>query len=159
MILTQRDQQGQGEMRMIMAWLTLTCLLGACTDRREPPGAEPYIIRNDGGGQLISAEADRAMLFAWGGRVEIRGYCRSACLMFTTLPNACLHPRARLGFHGANVNVGPIGNQQMAKYMRNGIREKYLAEWQHIPFTEIHTITAREYVALDPQTKICRRRE
>ena len=43
----------------------------------------------------------------------------------------------------------------MAKYMRNGVRKKYLEEWQFIPPTEIHRITAEEYVALDPETKLC----
>lgn len=143
---------------MVFSWLALACTLVACNDRRPPPTEEPYIIRRDGGGQLISAEADRAMLLAWGGQVEIRGYCRSACIIFTTLPNACLGRHLKLGFHGANVNVGPIGNEQMAKYMRGGVRQKYLSEWQYVPFTEIHEITAREYVALDTKTKLCPRR-
>ena len=143
------------DIHMITTWLTLACVLGACTDRRPPPTSEPYVMMNDGGGQLISAEADRAMLRAWGGRVEVRGRCNSACIIFTTLPNACIESGAKLGFHGSNVNVGPIGNQQMAKYMRGGVRKRYLAEWQFIPPTDIHQITAQEYVRLDPKTKIC----
>ena len=139
----------------MLAWLTMACSLVACTDRRPEPTTEPYVIRRDGGGQLISAEADRAMLLAWGGRVEIRGYCNSACVIFTTLPNACLGPRLDIGFHGSNVNVGPIGNEQMAKYMRGGVKRRYLEEWQHIPHTEIHKITAEEYVRLDPRSRIC----
>lgn len=138
-----------------MLWFAIACQMGLCTDRRPPPTAEPYVIHRDGGGQLISAEADRAMLLEWGGRVEIRDYCRSACVIFTTLPNACLGPASTIGFHGSNVNQGPIGNQQMARYLRGGIKAKYLAEWQFIPPTEIHMISAREYVKLDPQTKIC----
>ena len=143
----------------MLAWLTMACSLVACTDRRPEPTTEPYVIRRDGGGQLISAEADRAMLLAWGGRVEIRGYCHSACIIFTTLPNACIGPRLTIGFHGSNVNVGPIGNQQMAKYMRNGVRRMYLNEWQKIPPDDIHIISAREYVRLDPETKLCPRRQ
>ena len=144
-------------MRML-AWFTLVCALTAsCTDRRPAPTDEPYIIRRDGGGQLISAEADRAMLLAWGGRVEIRGYCYSACIIFTTLPNACLGRGLSLGFHGSNVNVGPIGNQQMARYMRGGVKRKYLEEWQYIPPTDLHRISAQEYVQLDPRTKLCDR--
>lgn len=143
----------------MFAWVSLICAFAACTDRRDPPTEEPYVIRRDGGGQLISAEADRAMLARWGGRVEIRNYCYSACVIFTTLPNACLGRKARIGFHGSNVNVGPIGNQQMAKYMRNGVRRMYLNEWQKIPPDDIHIISAREYVRLDPETKLCPRRQ
>lgn len=127
----------------------------ACNDRRPAPTDEPYIMWHDGGGQLISAEADRARLIAWGRRVEIRGSCASACVIFTTMPNACVGPKAKIGFHGSNVNVGPIGNQQMARYMRGEVKRMYLAEWQHIPPTEIHWITAAEYQRLDPAVKFC----
>ncbi|WP_458789977.1 hypothetical protein [Yoonia sp. MH D7] len=127
----------------------------ACNDRRDAPVDVPHIIRNDGGGQLISAEADRARLLAWGKPVEIHGTCASACVIFTTLPNACVRPDARIGFHGSNVNIGPIGNQQMARYMRGAAKTRYLAEWQYIPPTEIHWIDAQEYQRLDPDVKLC----
>jgi len=129
----------------------------ACTDRRPAPTVEPYVIRRDGGGQLISAEADRADFLRWGGQIEIRGYCASACVIFTTLPNACIGQGARIGFHGSNVNVGPIGSQQMAAYLRGEAKRKYIAEWQYIPQTEMHWLTAQEYQALDPQIKLCPR--
>lgn len=137
--------------------LALCCLvaLAGCTDRRPLPDGDVYVIRNDGGGQLISAETDRAVLRLWGGPVVIAGYCNSACLMFTTLPNACLAPDLVLGFHGANVNVGFVGNRQVAKYLRNGVRQRFEEDWQFVPFTEIHRITAADYVALDPETQIC----
>jgi len=141
-----------------MVSATLLCLLVACTDRRDAPvGAETYVIRNDGGGQLISAEADRAMLAVWSGPVRIEGKCNSACLMFATLPNACVAPDARMGFHGSNVNVGPVGNRQMARYMRGEVRQRYLAEWQHIPYDQIHIVSGSEFARMDPQTKVCSR--
>lgn len=130
-------------------------LANACTDRRPAPTTEPYTIRRDGGGQLISAEADRARLLAWGGQVEIRGYCASACVIFTTLPNACVGPRARIGFHGSNVNVGPIGSQQMARYLRGDAKRKYLDEWQFVPMDEMHWIMAKQYKRLDPKINLC----
>ena len=139
----------------IMLSVLLLLGLAACNDRRPLPQGDTYVIRNDGGGQLISAEADRAVLRLWSGPVEIEGYCNSACLIFTTLDNACLDPELILGFHGANITVGFVGNPQVSKYLRNGIKQKFDDEWQHIPFTEIHRITAQEYVALDPQTRIC----
>ena len=128
---------------------------GACTDRRPAPTSEPYVITRDGGGQMISAEADRAAFLNWGGQIEIRGYCASACVIFTTLPNACIGQRARIGFHGSNVNVGPIGNQQMAGYLRGEAKRKYLAEWQYVPPTDMHWITAVEYAKLDPKVRLC----
>lgn len=129
--------------------------LVGCTDRRPLPDGDLYVIKNDGGGQLISAEADRAVLKLWGGPVQIEGYCNSACLMFTTLPNACLDPELTLGFHGANVNVGFVGNPQVSKYLRNGVKRKFDEEWQFVPFNEIHRISAQEYVQLDPETRLC----
>ena len=140
-----------------MKWLLLfsVTLLAACNDQRPLPRGDIHIIRNDGGGQLISAEADRAILKLWNGPVRIEGYCNSACLMFTTLPKACLAPGLMLGFHGANVSVRFVGNPQITKYLRAGVQRKFVEEWQHIPFTEIHRITAEEYVRLDPETKIC----
>ena len=130
-------------------------LLGSCTDRRPLPQGEPYVIHNDGGGQLISAEVDRALLQAWGGRVEISGYCNSACVVFTTLPNACLKPGAVIGFHGANMNAGPVGNPQITRYLRAGVLSKWVADWQFIPNNRIHHITARRYAELDPNSRIC----
>lgn len=132
-------------------------LVAACNDRRPAPGSEPYIISNDGGGQLISAEADRARLRAWGGRVEIRGRCASACVIFTTLPNACIGSRSRIGFHGSNVNMGPVGNQQMSKYLRGEVRRRFEAEWKFIPTDQIHWVKARDYVKMDPQVRLCSR--
>ncbi|MEL6570869.1 MAG: hypothetical protein AAFQ64_04370 [Pseudomonadota bacterium] len=142
-------------MRKKLTLLLALVVLSGCNDRRPLPSGDVYTIRNDGGGQLISAETDRAVLRLWGGPVVIEGYCNSACLMFTTLENACLDPDLTLGFHGANVNVGFVGNPQITKYLRNGVRQKFVDEWQFVPFTEIHRISAQDYVALDPQTKLC----
>jgi len=142
-------------MHRFFSVMLLVSLLAACNDRRPLPSGDLYVIRNDGGGQLISAETDRAVLKLWGGAVRIEGYCNSACLMFTTLPNACLAPDLKLGFHGANVNVGFVGNPQVSKYLRNGVKQRFDEEWQFIPFTEIHRISAAEYVRLDPETRLC----
>lgn len=138
----------------ICAVLTIF-LATACNDRRPAPTSEPYLIHRDGGGQLISAEADRADFLRWGGEIIIRDYCASACVIFTTLPNACIGPASKIGFHGSNVNVGPIGNQQMAAYLRGEAKRMYLAEWQHIPQTGMHWLSAREYKKLDPLVRIC----
>ncbi|MFT4743851.1 MAG: hypothetical protein ACI91Z_001830 [Yoonia sp.] len=140
---------------MLCAVLSLF-LTTACNDRRPAPmNGERYVISKDGGGQIISAQADRARLLFWGGRVEIRNYCASACVIFTTLPNACLGRNARIGFHSSTVNVGPIGNPQMARYLRGEVKAKFLAQWQYVPQDEMHWISARDYVRLDPLAKLC----
>lgn len=118
-------------------------------------GADPVVIKNNYGGQIISFEAERARLAEWGGPVEIRGGCASACVIFTTLPNACLGPNAKIGFHRPNVNFGPIGVEQLGKYLRGGIREKWYERWQFVPNSEMHYISAERYVRLDPQARIC----
>ncbi len=137
--------------------LFLALALMACTDRRDPPRGALHVIQNDPGGQIISAIADRKRLERWGGPIEIRGFCNSACTIFTTLPNACLAPDARIGFHSSNVNVEWVGNPQIAEYLRGGILNKFLTEWQFVPFTDMHRISAQDYVRLDPQTRLCAR--
>lgn len=130
-------------------------LASACTDRRPAPNGVPYIIERDGGGQIISALADRARLMAWGQPVVIRDYCASVCVVFTTMPNACIEADARIGFHSSSVNRGPVDNPQMAKHMRAGVKRMFLQEWQFVPPDQIHWISAAEYKALDPQARIC----
>jgi hypothetical protein len=126
-----------------------------CFDRRPEPVSAPYIIENDGGGQLLSVVDDREMLLRWGGAVQIRGTCASACVIFTTLPNACLAPDLKIGFHGSSVTLGPVGNPQMARHLRGGVRAQFEAEWQFIPPDRIHWIDTAAYARLDPQVRIC----
>ena len=126
-----------------------------CFDKRPAPVTAPYIIEDDGGGQLLSAVDDREVLLAWGGAVEIRGYCASACVIFTTLPQACLAPDLRIGFHGSSVNLGPVGNPQIARHLRGAARARFLEDWQHIQAPDIAWIDVETYRALDPAVRIC----
>ncbi|HWL55442.1 MAG TPA: hypothetical protein VNQ78_02060 [Paracoccus sp. (in: a-proteobacteria)] len=117
------------------------------------------IITNDKGGNVVRTMQHREKLVASGRPVEIRGYCRSACTMYITMPNACLGPNATVGFHAPRIPntkiIPPIVDQLMARYYRNGILQKWNSEWKHS--LKMHKISARQYVALDPQTKLCRR--
>jgi len=117
------------------------------------------IITNDKGGNVVRTMQHRERLVASGRPVEIRGYCRSACTMYITMPNACLGPNATVGFHAPRIPntkiIPPIVDQLMARYYRNGILQKWNSEWKHS--LKMHKISARQYVALDPQTKLCRR--
>ena len=116
-----------------------------------------HVVRNHGGGRIISVEAQRRRLLDWGGPVEIRGFCNSACVILATLPNACVAPRARIGFHSSNINFGPVGNAQIARYLRGGVKKKFLKEWQFVPHSDIHHIWGERYAQLDRQTKVCGR--
>jgi len=114
-----------------------------------------YVIRNHRGGQIIAVEAERRRLLNWGGPVRIEGFCNSACAILATLPNACLTPRSRIGFHSANINFGPVGNAQVARYLRGGVKEKFLSEWQFVPHSDIHHIWGETFVSLDPEARLC----
>lgn len=116
----------------------------------------PHIIENNRGGYIHEADAARARLAAWGGRVEIHGVCNSACAIFITLPNACMNPDLKIGFHRSSVNIaGVIGNAQLSRHFRGGVKAQYDAVWGELPDGESHTISAQEFARLDPQSKIC----
>lgn len=115
------------------------------------------IIKDNKGGNVVQMMAYRSQLASSGQRVEIRGVCNSACTMLTTLPNACLAPDASIGFHAPRIPgtqvIPPVVDQLMATTYRNGIRARWYNEWRHS--LTIQSISAREYVRLDPMTKLC----
>ncbi|MDB6177254.1 hypothetical protein PAF17_06995 [Paracoccus sp. Z330] len=114
-------------------------------------------IINDKGGNVMEMAQRRSKLARSGKQVRIRGYCRSACTMLITLPNACIGPKARIGFHAPRIPnttiIPPIVDQIMGNYYRNGIRAKWYGGWNRS--IDMNVISAREYVRLDPQTRIC----
>ena len=148
---TRRRRAGQGAVTLLL--LAVLYPVAALSQSSSLPTVS---LHNDGGGNLVAAEIKRAALLAWGGPVVISGYCNSACTMFTTLPNACLMPRTIIGFHAASVTFRTIGNPQITKYLRNGVRNRWLEEWQFVPNNEIRFIYAEEYVELDPETALCK---
>lgn len=123
------------------------------------PSGSPIVINNDAGGNVMAMMNRRNELEASGRPVEIRGYCRSACTMLITLPNACLAPNATIGFHAPRLPgttiIPPLVDEIMASTYRGGIRDRWNRDWKHS--IEMQKISAREYVALDPQTRLCAR--
>ncbi|WP_299361759.1 hypothetical protein [uncultured Paracoccus sp.] len=121
------------------------------------PTGKPIVILNDKGGNVLQAMARREELQRSGRPVEVRGYCRSACTIYITLPNACLGPGATVGFHAPRLPgtsiVPPIVDQLMAQYYRSGILRRWQDEWRHS--LKMTKISAAEYKRLDPQTRIC----
>ncbi|WP_120442533.1 hypothetical protein [Paracoccus yeei] len=126
----------------------------------QPRGkAEPIIILNNKGGNVLEAVQYRNRLAASARPVQVRGYCRSACTIYTTLPNACLGPNATIGFHAPRIPgttiIPPLVDEIMGRFYRGGILRKWNSEWKHS--LKMHKISARDYVRLDPQTKLCPR--
>ncbi|RNF34950.1 hypothetical protein [Paracoccus methylarcula] len=115
-------------------------------------------VVNDKGGNVLEMVKLRERLARSGKRVRIRGYCRSACTMLITMPNACLGPYARIGFHAPRIPntsiIPPYVDQIMGSYYRNGIRQRWFGGWNRS--LNMTVISARDYVRLDPQTRICK---
>lgn len=114
-------------------------------------------IWNNSGGNVLQMVQRRNDLARSGKTVRIRGYCRSACTMLITMPNACLGPQARIGFHAPRIPnttiIPPMVDQIMGSYYRNGIRDRWYSGWNRS--IDMKVITAADYVRLDPQTRIC----
>ena len=116
-------------------------------------------VWNNRGGNVLEMVKTRARLENSGKEVRIRGYCRSACTILITLPNACLGPGATVGFHAPRIPnttiIPPLVDEIMARFYRNGILDRWNSTWKHS--LKIQKISAREYVRLDPQTRLCRK--
>lgn len=114
-------------------------------------------ITNNKGGNVLEMVQRRARLERSGDRVRIRGYCRSACTMLITMQNACLAPDARIGFHAPRLPgttiIPPYVDEIMGSTYRGGIRNRWFGGWNRS--IKMQVISAREYVRLDPRTKIC----
>jgi len=142
--------------RLIAAALILALLpLAAGAEIRVK---KTYIdVYNDRGGNVLEMVKTRHQLENSGKEVRIRGYCRSACTMLTTMRNACLGPNATIGFHAPRIPntkiIPPYVDQVMANFYRNGILRKWNAEWRYS--LDMVKISAREYHRLDPATRIC----
>lgn len=114
-------------------------------------------VNNHRGGNVIQTVQLRERLARSGKTVRIRGYCRSACTILTTLPNACLFPDARIGFHAPRIPntriIPPLVDEIMGSFYRGGIRDRWFAGWSRS--MDMTILSARDYVRLDPQTRIC----
>lgn len=114
-------------------------------------------VSNNRGGNVMQMVRTREQLARSGKTVRIRGYCRSACTILITMPNACLGPKARVGFHAPRLPgtqiIPPYVDQIMGSFYRGGIRDRWFGGWNRSH--QMNVISASDYVRLDPQTKIC----
>ena len=145
--------------RIIALVLSFGALAGPAL--AQPSGIQrngPYIdVWNHRGGNVVQMLQTREDLGRSGREVRIRGYCRSACTMLITLPNACLGPHATVGFHAPRLPgtriIPPHVDQIMGRTYRNGIRDRWFGGWNRS--IDMQVISARDYVRLDPQTRLC----
>lgn len=148
-----------------MTRIRLALILAAALTAAAPAAAQEGIRRagefidvwNNRGGNVLQMVQTRQELASSGRTVRIRGYCRSACTILTTMPNACLGPRARIGFHAPRIQgtqiIPPYVDQIMGNFYRGGIRDRWFGGWNRS--MEMQVITARDYVRMDPQARIC----
>lgn len=128
-----------------------------------PLQAETVVIRNDGGGNITDYRARRTQL-ARVENVRIEGKCLSACAIFTTLPNACVDPKAQIGFHGTLPKSGiPVVDywldMRMGEYFRGQVRRKFETEWRHLGGRdEFVVMSGAQLKKLDPQIRLCKPR-
>lgn len=146
----------------LTAALALALALAACVSTTGAPPADaapqkPIVIRDHRGGNVLETVRYRNKLAASGRTVELRGYCRSACTILITLPNACLGPGATVGFHAPRIPntkiIPPVVDEIMARFYRNGILERWNSSWKYS--LKMQKISAKEYVRLDPETRLC----
>jgi hypothetical protein len=94
-------------------------------------------VRHDLGGSVKARLEQIRGLASRGTPVRIVGTCVSACTLYLGLPNACVMPDARLGFHGPTTRLRGIPlpreefdrvSQQMAAHYPEPLRRWFLAE-------------------------------
>lgn len=83
-------------LRPLLASLLL--LLAACAS---PTPDRTLRVDRDMGGFYLERITEMAEITLSDQTIEIRGTCASACTLYLGMPDrTCVHPRARLGFHG-----------------------------------------------------------
>lgn len=75
-------------------------VLAFCLIAAVAPQANAMTVRQDLGGSVRERFVQVEQLSRSGAQVRIVGTCISACTLLLGVPNACVAPSARLGFHG-----------------------------------------------------------
>ncbi|WP_422049771.1 hypothetical protein [Shimia sp.] len=101
----------------------------------EVPADAPLIIHNDRGGLLTDRIHQLRNLVTTQTPVEIRGeVCHSTCTMLLGLPDVCVSPNTRFGFHGPSKSGAPIkpevferASRVIASFYPNDLRDWYMS--------------------------------
>jgi hypothetical protein len=121
-----------------------------------PDPATALDIRNDLGGAVSQRIAKVEQLRAAGTRVRIIGTCVSACTLYLGLPNTCVVPTARLGFHGPSTRLKGIPlprqefervSRQMATYYPGQLRGWFMSE-ARMRTASYYTISGAQAIAM-----------
>lgn len=93
-----------------------------------PPNNAPVVIVEDGGG-LVDKYIEQAHQYALEKRrVEIRGSCRSACIMALSVPKVCVAPGAVVKAHHAyeqrTGNIRPDVTNKMLSELPANVRDR-----------------------------------
>ena len=93
-----------------------------------PPNNAPVVIYEDGGG-LVDKYMEQAYKYSLEGRrVEIRGSCRSACLLALSVPNVCITPEAVVKTHHAYEERTGVVREDMTNKMLAELPAKIRSE-------------------------------
>ncbi|MVO18575.1 hypothetical protein [Parasedimentitalea huanghaiensis] len=113
-------------------------------------------ISNDGGGSIAARVSEIESIRSRGQKVEIRvGYCNSACTLYLGLPNTCVSPGARFGFHGPQIATKGLTmlpsqfekwSQVMANHYPRPLRNWFMNSARHS--TDLITIKGDQLIAL-----------
>lgn len=99
------------------------------------PADRPLIIQNDRGGLLTDRIHQLRKLVTSQAPVEIRGeVCHSTCTMLLGLPDVCVSPDTRFGFHGPSKSGAPLkpevferASRVIASFYPNDLRDWYMS--------------------------------
>ncbi len=94
----------QGRYKTVAVAFATVLALGAALATPAPA----MTVTDDRGGSVSARMRQVAQLSARGTEVRITGTCISACTLFLGVPNACVSPSARLGFHGPSTRTSGL---------------------------------------------------
>ena len=113
-------------------------------------------ISNDGGGSISARVSEIRNIRSLGQKVEIQaGYCNSACTLYLGLPNTCVSPNARFGFHGPQLATKGLTmlpsqfekwSQIMADHYPQQLRHWFMNSARHS--TDLITVKGDQLFAL-----------
>lgn len=138
------------------ARVSLAGLLLALAPILAPMPAMALVVTHDLGGSVRDRIAQVDMLTARKAEVRILGTCLSACTLLLGVPDACVSPSARLGFHGPSTRTAGLPlpradydriSMQMAALYPQPLRGWFLTEARYITGTYVE-ITGRDAIAM-----------
>jgi hypothetical protein len=116
--------------RFVLIAATVSVLFGV------PPQAiavdgPAYVVMNDHGGDVATRIKEIKFVANHYTRVEVKGgVCLSSCTMFLGLPQTCVHPETKFGFHGPTDHGRPLPKERF-DYWSEQIAAHYPPSLKH----------------------------